>query len=894
MNRRVSSTNQSPVGSSITPMLRAVLLADLVDSTAFVQRFGDARAAVALRRLDLQIRDLLEFTGGRLIDKADGLLALFERPVQAVDFALRYQQALRHFSSTEGFALTARVGIHVGELMTWSNSAKDIADGAKPLEVEGLAKPVAARLMSLALPGQILVSSIAQALAQRAQAELGERAERVRWVAHGRYRFKGVPAPLLVHEVGEVGFAPLRQPPSGKKVWRELPIWRRPPVLAVELLLFLAVGGFYAYSVLRSPPAIAFQERDWVVVGDMNNFTGDPRLEESLDTALRISLEQSRFVNVLPQLKVQEVLQRMGRSQEATVDRAIGSEIALREGARALLLPTIAEVGGRLRVSMELVDPSTQVTVFADSAEGRGAESALASIDAVNGKLREKLGESLGDITANGKPLAQVTTPSLDALRFYSLANEAATHSRYGEALRLLNLAIEKDPQFALAYANRAELYTVVVGDSVRAQADYQMAEKYRSRLTMRETLELDANLASSNPPETLLGRLALIAKMYPDSFSASRRAARLNWEYLQQYPRALASLQPALKNQNPRLSSAMYLVGVLNLAQENYGQAEVAFKRYESLGGRGFNRDHADLYAVKRQFGQAERVLRQFDETGILTADLNMRLPEITYRLDQGRWREALLAAWALEKESSAASKLMQRTYYGTALGLLTYEQGARTLPEWRRFAAAEMRGATDPDDADVFSRRFAALYGASQLAKLGGTGAAQGILNQLRQPVAQSGYPTLVDMAKVLEAELALAENHPTEAIAILRPRIIGSELCIVHAVLLRAYRRANLLPEAMQEAIWLSSHRGRAYMEWNSEFLLQPINVLESDLAILSHAELAEAAGDSDLARKLLGNFVKAWRQPPGFVAERVLKLKAAISLRKAQKPLAPELK
>src|SRR6478735_12682988 len=155
--------SKSPVGSAVTPLLRAVLLADLVDSTAFIERFGDANAAAALQRLDLQIRDLLHFTGGRLIDKADGLLAIFERPIQAVDFALRYQQALRQLSADEGEHIAARVGIHVGELMTWQNSDQDVRAGAKPLEVEGLAKPVAARLMALALPGQILVSSMAQA-----------------------------------------------------------------------------------------------------------------------------------------------------------------------------------------------------------------------------------------------------------------------------------------------------------------------------------------------------------------------------------------------------------------------------------------------------------------------------------------------------------------------------------------------------------------------------------------------------------------------------------------------------------------------------------------------------------------------------------------------------------
>src|SRR5205085_1518386 len=323
MSLSVAPPPRSPVGSTVTPVLRAVLLADLAGSTDFVQRFGDARAATVLQRLDLQIRDLLEFTGGRLIDKADGLLAIFERPIQAVDFALRYQQALRQLSVDEGEPIAARVGIHVGELMTWANSEQDVKAGAKPLEVEGLAKPVAARLMALALPGQVLVSSMAQALAQRAQAELGERAERVKWVSHGRYRFKGVPAPILVHEVGEVGASPLRQPPSGHKVWRELPLWRRPPVLAAEFLLVLGVVGFFGWTAFRSPPALAFQQRDWVVVGDLSNFTGDLRLDDSLDTALRVDLEQSRYVNVVSDLKVRDALQRMGRSGKATIDRAV-------------------------------------------------------------------------------------------------------------------------------------------------------------------------------------------------------------------------------------------------------------------------------------------------------------------------------------------------------------------------------------------------------------------------------------------------------------------------------------------------------------------------------------------------------------------------------------------
>src|SRR5690606_24499201 len=150
-------------------------------------------------------------------------------------FALDYQRALRALEAQPGQPLRARVGIHVGEVQMWDNAEADIAHGAKRMEVEGLAKPVAARLMGLARPGQVLLSGIAQTLAQRAQDELGAVAPRVRWLTHGRYRFKGVPQPMIVHEVGEAGLAPLSPPPSGSKVRRELPWYRTPAALTMEL-----------------------------------------------------------------------------------------------------------------------------------------------------------------------------------------------------------------------------------------------------------------------------------------------------------------------------------------------------------------------------------------------------------------------------------------------------------------------------------------------------------------------------------------------------------------------------------------------------------------------------------------------------------------------------------
>lgn len=871
-------------GAVVTPVLRTLLMADLADSTALIERLGDAAAAAMMQRLDLHVRDLLAFTGGRLIDKADGLLALFERPVQAVDFALRYQRSLADVARQETLNLQARIGIHVGEVMTWENPPHAVAAGAKPLEVEGLAKPVAARLMSLAMPGQVLLSGMAQTLAQRAQAELGERSHKLRWLVHGRYRFKGVPAPMLVHEVGEAGVAPLKAPPSGTKAWREVPLWRRPPVLAAEAILVCGLIGGSLYSVFKSPPAIAFHERDWVVVGDMSNFTADPRLEQSLDTALRISLEQSRYVNLVPEMKVQAALQRMGRDGQTTLDRAVGSEIALREGARALLLPSVAEVGGRLRVNIEVVDPTTQVTVYAESAEGRGVESALSSLDTVNNELRERLGESMNDIQANGKPLAQVTTANLDALRLYTLANEAARKSRLTEAMRLLDLALEKDPAFAMAYSGRAQIY-IRGNDNAKARENYEIARKYRSRLSTREAMQLDANLAALGSPELAVEQWLTFSRSYPDAYVAYLRAAQIEIYFLQRYDKALQTLQPAINAQNPAMASVMYNVGMSHLALGHYEEARSAFGKYESLGGRGFNRDYADLYAAQRRFADAMRVLRKQERSGASGQDLDMRLPEVSYALDQGRWTQAMAALDALEAEAGKSTPLMARVYRGSRLGLQSFEKGdGIALPGLGAFVAEELRDAGDSGSPDLVHAHVAALYGAALAARHGDRALASQVVDALGAKGEALGYPAVVDLVRIVRAELALGSGDAPSAIALLKGRVNGSELVLVHSTLLRAYLRGGDLEKALQEAEWLARQRGRAYVEWNSQFMLQPVNVVETDMAMLYAAEIALRQDKPDVAERWLAAFSKAWPEAPGFAARRLARLKDALSARR----------
>jgi putative peptide modification system cyclase len=882
MDNPESPTVYAKSGAPVTPLLRTVLLADLVDSTAAIEKLGDVRAASLMQRLDLRLRDLLEITNGRLIDKADGLFALFERPIQAVDFALRYQRALMELGREENIRLQARVGMHVGEVMTWENPPAAVIAGAKPLEVEGLAKPVAARLMSLALPGQILLSGMAQSLAHRAQGELGERGRKLRWLVHGRYRFKGVPAPMLVHEVGESDLAPLRMPPSGAKVWREVPLWRRPPILAVEVLAVVGLAVFSLYGTFKSPPALAFNERDWVVVGDLNNLTGDARLDDPLETALRISLQQSSYVNLIAQPRIDDALARMARKPGTPIDRSTGSEIAQRESAKALILPTLTEVGGKLRISLEVIDPNTQVTVYTETAEGKGEQTLLASLDSVNHDLREQLGEKVKMIEGNNLPLAKVTTPSLEALRAYSLAQKAYSESRNTDAVNLYQQALKLDPDFALAYAGLAAI-SATTNDTQAARDYLQQALAHRDRLTRRDALKLDGYAATFERPEVSLQKYRLLAAMYPDEYSAYYNYAYNSHNFAQNDLAGLNFLTPALTSNNYRQVNSYYLQGLLQLSLSRYSDAIKSFQQSESLGVRGYKREYAETYAAQRNYAQAEKILRLQTPTGAASDDIEERFSEITFPLDQGKWSQAVSAAAQLQPLAEKAQPTLGRRYRSIELSLRSYAPDEKFKSDLQSFVHGEISHADDPHDADANQSLFDTLAGGWMAAHSGNLPLAREARRAAADRANNSGFPALSGMAAALDAELALQAGQSKQAIEILQHADTGTELYFLHALLARAYAASGKHEDALRESDWLVANRGRAYAEGNADRKWQPINVAESDLALLSAAEQALAGGHKDLARQRLKAFDQAWPKLPELpeLRNRVTSLRLLLS-------------
>ena len=186
--------------------IRALLVTDVVDSTLLSAHLGDEAAAALWAAHDRAARDLLRAWRGQEIDRTDGFLLLFEHAGDALGYALDYHRALAGLAPP----LQARAGLHVGPVILHRNSDGDVALGAKPVEVEGIAKPVTARVMAIARGGQTLLTAAARAA-------LGPTALRIE--SHGHWRLKGVAEPLELFEAGDA-HAPFTPPPDGAKAYR--------------------------------------------------------------------------------------------------------------------------------------------------------------------------------------------------------------------------------------------------------------------------------------------------------------------------------------------------------------------------------------------------------------------------------------------------------------------------------------------------------------------------------------------------------------------------------------------------------------------------------------------------------------------------------------------------
>jgi putative peptide modification system cyclase len=590
----------------------------------------------------------------------------------------------------------------------------------------------------------------------------------------------------------------------------------------------------------RPQPAIAFGERDWVVVGDLRNLTGDKLLDDSLDQAFRLSLQQSRYVNVLSDLKVRETLQRMQRKPGADVDRAIGSEIALRDGARALLLPTVAEIGGHLRVSAEVIDPRTQTTVYAVSADGRGIESALASIDDVTDQLRTKLGEALQNVQRTSVPLPNVATPSLDALKAFAVARNVANTTRDREqALGMYRRALQLDPQFALAHADMAR-FLAGTGEIALAKDEWRKALALPQRLSPQERQWVELMLMQFDAPGPYFRKTEEYLALYPDDYKTIARLSSHQWHDLNDFRLMEATLRRAMKPQFENLGINRYSLGIALLGQERIDEALEAFKRSREAGFEGSGEMFAHAQDARGQHAEADKVYFAstagrggwLGEAGVVTG------------IDRGQWSMAAKAADAWKRKAEAAGDVVEALRAQAAFASVAVMSGRATgMQEVRALRDATQARAREVDE--VYPPVSAELQLLAGLLASYGDDAAMvdAVLRSVQDNPAVRDYPPVAQLRQVVLAEQERLAGKPGAAVARLAP-LAGKDTTLVaaHWALMRAARAAGDVAVAEAQAKWLATKRGRVFAESTTTDVLRFFNAAVSAEAIRRRQEQA----------------------------------------------------
>ena len=256
--------------------------------------------------------------------------------------------------------------------------------------------------------------------------------------------------------------------------------------IAAVVLLALLAGGLAWWKYRPATPLPAGESaagpapkatKDSIILADFINHTGDPVFDTTLNQALQIDLEQSPVIDIVSQQHLAQSVKYLGKPEGTIVTPEIAREIGVREGVKAILTGTIANLGKQYVITLTAQNTATGDEIVSEQAQASDKENVLDALGKAAAAIRGKLGEDLESIKKLDTPFGQATTSSLEAFRAYALGDKAHVSARdipeaEGHYLR----AIELDPNFAMAYARLGVVY---INTSQVAKADKYFAKAY-------------------------------------------------------------------------------------------------------------------------------------------------------------------------------------------------------------------------------------------------------------------------------------------------------------------------------------------------------------------------------------------------------------------------------
>jgi len=370
----------------------------------------------------------------------------------------------------------------------------------------------------------------------------------------------------------------------------------RNALVIVLLLALLAAVGLY-YRAHRPPKQLT--EKDTVVVADFTNSTNDGVFDDTLKTALSVSLRQSPFLNLLSDSEIKSTLKQMTKPTDTKLTPEITRELCLRAGSEAFVAGSVSTIGSQYVLELKAVNCQNGDILAQEQVTAASKEKVLESLGVAASRLRRELGESLATVQKFDVPLQQATTSSLEALKAYSLGDKASNEKGAAAGLAYFQRAIALDPNFAMGYRMLGGTYNAL-GQLGRAGEYYTKAFQLRDHASERE-------------------RFSITAAYYRNVTGELDKAAQTYQEQLDNYPR----------------DSAPYNnLGVVSTQQGNYEKGlEMTKEAIRRNPDVAIYYENAANYALALQrFDETKQVIREGQAKNIDAPDFHQTLYDLAF----------------------------------------------------------------------------------------------------------------------------------------------------------------------------------------------------------------------------------------------------------------------
>ena len=338
--------------------------------------------------------------------------------------------------------------------------------------------------------------------------------------------------------------------------------WPKYGIMAASVIL--AATGLLLWQ--RHGKARLLTDKDTIVLADFTNTTGNPDFDETLRQGLAIQLEQSPFLSMISDEGIQKTLGLMGQPANARLTPKIGREICERTGSAAVLEGSISKLGSQYVVGLRARNCRTGDVLDQQQVEAARIEDVMNALSLVAGKFRTRVGESLATIKQHNTPLEEATTPSLEALRLYSMASKHLSSDHdLAAGVPLFKRAIELDSRFALAYAGLGFTYGLLSQPALSAESN-RKAYELRERTSDREKYYITATYATqvTGNLEEALQTCELWAQAYPREETPRGILGAFVYPTLGKYEKGVASASQLVE------IDPGFAVGYLQLAFNN------------------------------------------------------------------------------------------------------------------------------------------------------------------------------------------------------------------------------------------------------------------------------------------------------------------------------------